>query len=422
MDLQHLRASDGTGEAVLAHVQATRTIGSTVLDLDNVDNWNADAIVVTGTPAANGFISPTGMTIMYGHLNAGDFIIDGYAPGYSDAGNTTAEVAIIKMTTNWADALVDILKISHNDDGTIKNNAITTEAQFTDNVDPVMRAGETMFDHVDSGCVLTGTGYGSTLAWSLTAGVVFIGGKRLTVAAATGVVVATKDTYFDLLDPGTGTVATLVYTGGNSVAVNAASPALAASSVRIAIIQSGANIASVAAINQGQETKVLPIASSIPYQVTDSLGNLICPRDPQKRLLGFRRIVSTFTAASAALQDITGLSTTVTSPGLRKLEIVVHLSQLYNSIDDKRVDISIEEDGVVIATAYNRTWSNPAGGNGGFKVLAVSTPSAGAHTYKARCVTSSGTPVVFAAATTPSFIEAKLAQDYRLLCLIYVYY
>lgn len=120
MDLQHLRASDGTGEAVLAHVQATRTIGSTVLDLDNVDNWNTKAVVVTGTPAANGFVSPTGMTIMYGHLNAGDFIIDGYAPGYSDAGNTTAEVAIIKMTTSWADTLVNLLEKVMNDDGSLK--------------------------------------------------------------------------------------------------------------------------------------------------------------------------------------------------------------------------------------------------------------------------------------------------------------
>ena len=123
MDLQHLRASDGTGEAVLAHVDATRTIGSTVLSLDNVDNWNSDVIVVTGTPAANGFVSPTGMTIMYGHLNAGDFIIDGYAAGYVDNGNTTAEVAIVKMTTSWADTLVNLLANIMNDDGTPKDTS-----------------------------------------------------------------------------------------------------------------------------------------------------------------------------------------------------------------------------------------------------------------------------------------------------------
>lgn len=126
MDLQHLRASDGTGEAVLAHVQSVRNIGSTVLDLDNVDNWNSKCVVVTGTPNANGFIATAGMTVMYGHLNAGDFIIDGYAPGYSDNGNTTTEVAIVKMTTNWADTLVELFGSEHKDNG--KHKDITADS------------------------------------------------------------------------------------------------------------------------------------------------------------------------------------------------------------------------------------------------------------------------------------------------------
>lgn len=129
IDLNHLRASDGTGEAVLAHIQSVRTIGSTVLDLDNVDNWNSKAIIVTGTPAANGYIAPAGMTVMYGHVTAGDFIIDGFAPGYSDNGNTTNQIAIVKMCTQWTDALVDILKIALNDDGSLKRAAIDTAAQ-----------------------------------------------------------------------------------------------------------------------------------------------------------------------------------------------------------------------------------------------------------------------------------------------------
>lgn len=130
MDLQHLRASDGTGEAVLAHIQTVRNPGSTVLDLDNVDNWNTKAVVITGTPAANGFISPAGMKVMYGHLNAGDFIIDGFAPGYVDNGNTTAEVAIVKMTTSWADALVNILQTSLNDNGTLRGSAVNAPQGF----------------------------------------------------------------------------------------------------------------------------------------------------------------------------------------------------------------------------------------------------------------------------------------------------
>lgn len=305
MDLQHLRASDGTGEAVLAHIQTPRTVGSTVLDVDNVDNWPQTFTFVTGTPAANGFISPSGMKVMYGHLSAGDIIIDGYAPGYSDNGNTTSEVAIVKMTTSWADALVNLLGQAHQDDGKLKVTSL----------DDFYKPSEMVFDHVASGCVLTGTGYGSTLAWSLTAGVVYINGLRYTVAAATGSVTASKDTYFDILMPVSGNVATLVNTGGNIVNNNAASPALAANSIRIGIIQSGANIASIAAINQGQVGKVLPIASSQPYMVTDSLGNLICPRDPQRKILGYREITADVTTASTSNTLITGLFVPYIVPG-----------------------------------------------------------------------------------------------------------
>lgn len=139
MDLQHLRASDGTGEAVLAHVQTQRLPASTVLELDNIDNWNTKAIVVTGTPNANGFIATAGMTVMYGHINSGDFIIDGFAPGYADNGNETTEVAIVKMTTNWADTLVDLLETIINDDGTPKENTknpVGTVVDFAGRVAP----------------------------------------------------------------------------------------------------------------------------------------------------------------------------------------------------------------------------------------------------------------------------------------------
>lgn len=322
MDLQHLRASDGTGEAVLAHVDATRIIGSTVLSLDNVDNWNTKCVVVTGTPNANGFIAAAGMTVMYGHITAGDFIIDGYAPGYSDNGNTTSEVAIVKMTTNWADTLISLLSVILQDNGKLKTTAL----------DEFYKPSEQVFDHVSSGCVLTGTGYGSTLAWSLTSGVVYINGLRYTVAAATGSVTASKDTYFDILMPVSGNVATLVNTGGNIVNNNVASPALAANSIRIGIISSGANIASLASINQGQEDKVLPIVSSVPYSVVDGLGNLICPRDPQRRLLGYRQRLTSFgITGNTNDNQIPELSCPVKIPLGRKVEAILSAGGLYNS-------------------------------------------------------------------------------------------
>lgn len=124
MDLQHLRASDGTGEAVLAHIDAPRSIGATVLSLDNVDNWHSKVIVVTGTPNANGYIDSAGMTVMYGTISAGDLNIAGFAPGYADTGNTTSQVAIVKMCTAWADTLVTILEAAHNNNGSLKSTAL----------------------------------------------------------------------------------------------------------------------------------------------------------------------------------------------------------------------------------------------------------------------------------------------------------
>src|SRR5205085_10334892 len=119
---------------------------------------------------------------------------------------------------------------------------------------------------------------------------VYINGRRHTVATITAhAFTASKDTYIDLLYSTVDNVATPVYT---EVSNNAASPALAANSVRVCIIQSGATITATTKVNQGEETKVFPIASSIPYAVTDSLGNLICPRDPNRKILGYRQAIA----------------------------------------------------------------------------------------------------------------------------------
>lgn len=119
-----LKASDGTGEAVLAHVTANRLVGSTTLLVDSVDNWPANFIVVTGTINANGFISPSGMTQMRAHISGGNIAIDSFEPGYTDIGNTTSDVCIIKMTTEWANDVARLALVSHNDDGSIKDGAV----------------------------------------------------------------------------------------------------------------------------------------------------------------------------------------------------------------------------------------------------------------------------------------------------------
>lgn len=120
-DYDQLSASDGSGEAVLANVENNRSIGAVTLDVDSVDNWPAEFIFCTGTLNANNYIDNSSMTIMYGHLDSGNIVIDGYAPGYTDVGNTAGQIAIIKPTTNWIDSMVENIRVEHKDDGTHSN-------------------------------------------------------------------------------------------------------------------------------------------------------------------------------------------------------------------------------------------------------------------------------------------------------------
>lgn len=109
-EAKYLRASDGTGEAVLGHVQSDRLVGATVLDIDNTDNWPEFFILTTGTLAANGYISEDDMCIMLCHLDGGTVEIDGYADGYSDVGNTEGQIAVIKQATEWANRVTDAVE------------------------------------------------------------------------------------------------------------------------------------------------------------------------------------------------------------------------------------------------------------------------------------------------------------------------
>lgn len=103
MQIDFLKASDGTGEPVIANIEADRSIGATIIEVDSLDNWGSHFIVITGNLLPNGYIDSADMTIMTAHEDSGDIVIDGFEPGYADVGNTEGQVAIIKMTTGWAD-------------------------------------------------------------------------------------------------------------------------------------------------------------------------------------------------------------------------------------------------------------------------------------------------------------------------------
>lgn len=325
--LLYAKASDGVAPASLMTVTNARSAGASTILVNTVANASTYFKGSMGTPHT--FTDPvTGETItVISEATAVDFsgqIVSGHVeivsidPGYTDHGSSVGDIIVIRPTTDYANNMYNVLNQSHKDDGTFKDDSISSEAMFADTVDPVLRAQDMMFDFIASGAVLAGLGYGSTLTASLTSGVCYINGRRQLIAAiATRTYTANKDTYVDLLYNSSGT-ATVVYT---EVANNAGSPVLAANSIRLGIVVTGANIANVGSINQGQENKVLPIASSVPYTVTDSLGNLICPRDPSRRILGYRRITSTFSTTSGSAVQVTGVSVPVIIPTGRKVKL-----------------------------------------------------------------------------------------------------
>lgn len=157
-------------------------------------------------------------------------------------------------------------------------------------------------DFVASGCVWSGDSYGSTLNASMTAGVVYINGKRVPVSSVTArAFTASRDTYVDVSDAGV-----ISY---NPVTTNAAAPSLAANSIRIAIIVTGAsNIASAASINMGETTKTVP-TTYVAKTGKDSLGNRIANPNPQLTIRSTD--VTTSSEQNANTGGVTGIPRTI---------------------------------------------------------------------------------------------------------------
>ena len=164
-----------------------------------------------------------------------------------------------------------------------------------------------MSNFVVSGGIWSGDAYASTRAASMTAAVCYIDGIRTTVSLVTArTFTASKDTYVDILSNGAGT-GTIVYT---EVTNDAASPALAATSIRLAIITTGAsNIASVNAIHQGNVnlagicSAAMVCNTTIKMRVgnSDSLGNLIRPNSHRPNVIaGITRVLNSTTGNPGA--------------------------------------------------------------------------------------------------------------------------
>lgn len=102
MNYDYLKASDGSGDPALMTINTDRLIGSTTLVVNTVLNVPAKFIGTSGTKLATGFIDPSTKTEFLGHVSGGGLVIDSFEPGYSDAGNTSGQVIVVRPATGWA--------------------------------------------------------------------------------------------------------------------------------------------------------------------------------------------------------------------------------------------------------------------------------------------------------------------------------
>lgn len=273
---------------------------------------------------------------------------------------------------------------------------------------PVTRDNEHFLDYVASGLVLSGDSYGSNRNASMTSGVCYINGRRIALTAVNArTYTASRDTYVDVLDNQDGT-GTLVYT---EVTNNAASPALAANSIRIGIIVTGAStIANVGSVNQGQNEKVLPIASGIPYTTADSLGNIICSRDPQRRTLNYKQMTSNQTGIGTSATQITPFSLAIKVPTLRKIKLKVYCWAT-DSTTTSTTTVTIWDGTVGSGTQVGSGLiKQSAAGNGTMQIAEIElTPSATSKTYNIGLSTGSGTAGIYSSVGSVSFAKAELA-------------
>lgn len=451
-----------------ARVTSGRTSGVFSLSCDNLAGWP-----VTGTSAVH-FVTyqiNTSDEIVAGTqqdwlgLVSGNNIGSMVLKDGTDNGNVIGDVVEMLPTAAFGQGLDDGIGVGHNRDGTHKASLPLTTPQITTSINDsggneviktpatasavneitvtnaatgvapsisatggdsavhlnlrgkglaktvTVGAGAAVifpYDYVVSGCVWTGDSLGGTRAGSMTAGVVVINGNPVTVALVTAhTFTASKDTYVDVLDGGAG-AGTVVYTEVNN---NAASAALAANSIRIGIVVTAAgSIAAAGSINQGQEDRIVPIASSIPYAVTDSLGNLICPRDPNRKIIGYRQTISTFTTASTSAVQVTGVSCPVIVPTGRKVEIT-SIINASNTTGGDGSALTLWDGVVASGTQLQINTQTSASANQGqtLSVIAIVTPATTSKTYNLGLnAVTGGTAQAGAGSTQPVAIIVKL--------------
>lgn len=252
----------------------------------------------------------------------------------------------------------------------------------------------------------------SGLIGSMTVATIWINGVEYSVAAVNNhTFAASSDTYVDYT-VGTG----VTY---NAQANNAASPSLAANSVRIAIVVTSG--AAITFINQGQLDTTLtnfgPTVSSNALTVSDSLGNRIYPTNPSGGILGYRQITTSFTTATQpGYVAVTGLSMPWVSPGNRDVLVTVYCGSLKTSGSaGNGVNLAALESSTVLGSQAG-SFAEPVTNYPAVITVPVPlhAPSAGAHTYVANASQSAAGTLSVGAGTGaagtsgPAYIMVEL--------------
>jgi hypothetical protein len=255
--------------------------------------------------------------------------------------------------------------------------------------------------YVDNGCVWT---ISSGLAGTMTAGLVYVnvGGVMVPVNLATiasNTFTASQDTYVYVNN-----TSTFSY---SAVANNGASPASPANSILLAIVTTSPS--AITNVNQGQEFMVIPIISSVALSVTDQLGNLICPRDPNRKTLGLRQIIGNVTTTSPTAVQITGLSVPCIIPYGRKVKVTLKLPTAFTTGgNDTAISIwnGTVGSGTQVTQASNETVASKAMSH---EASLPTTQVAGFNTFNAGFMINGGSTFnTNAAATLPAYLLVEL--------------
>ena len=139
-----------------------------------------------------------------------------------------------------------------------------------------------------------------------------------------------------------------------------------------------------------------------PTFVADELVTASKMNDLPKGALGYAQVTANQGSLAGTIVDLTGLSVTVTVAAGRRSKITGHAFAFAGGTDE--CDFMIRE-----GTTYmnrRRFINHSAGNSGGGSIVAVITPTAGAHTYKLGFQRTAGTGTynMLASVNDPAFI------------------